>query len=96
MTKIKWHRFEKMLPVDKCAIMVKDHEGNLCPGIWDKKFQRFFSIPLGKVVKWTYIHILTYPGPEEIPGSFILDTEHMRFANGKKIILDELYDFDDP
>lgn len=76
--------------------MIKDHEGNLCPGIWDKKFNRFFPMPTGKIVKWTYIYVVTYPGPEEIPGSFILDCECMFFENGKKIIFEKLYDFNDP
>lgn len=82
--------------------MVKDHEGNLSPGVWEWtenfSFRGFLPIPLGRLVKWTYISVpITVIELED--GRGIIYEYHyneMLNENGEKINLNTLYDFGNP
>ncbi len=72
--------------------MIRDHEGNMCPGVWRTSFVPFVRIPFGLILEWAYIKVLIIP-KEDID---IIDPENIWFDNGKKMTLKQIYDFDEP
>ena len=78
--------------MDHTAILVRDHEGNFSPGIWDEKFHPFFPIPFGFKKNWTYIKVVV----KKMKGYDIIDADTIYLDNDNSLHITELYDFEDP
>lgn len=92
MTPINWFPFKCTTPRKNHAVMVEDHEGNMSPGVWRDGFLSFEPIPIGHLVKWTYIKVKILPLLE----SSIVDTETIWFESGESVKLSDIYDFEAP